>query len=78
MNIYQAKQVAQFYATNEKVRRFAMLSGVSYAIDMCHRIQNLESEGKVMRWLGFIQGTLWREGVFSIAEMKEHNKKALE
>jgi len=28
---------------------------------------------KGMRWLGFIQGVLWREGVFTIDEMRDHN-----
>lgn len=29
---------------------------------------------KVFRWLGFIQGVLWCQGVFEIDEMKNHNK----
>ena len=30
---------------------------------------------KVMRWLGFIQGVLWAKGVYTIDELKEHNRK---
>ena len=29
---------------------------------------------KAMRWLGFIQGSLWTHGIFTIEEMKNHNR----
>ncbi len=29
---------------------------------------------KVFRWLGFIQGCLWRSGVYTVEEMKDHNR----
>jgi hypothetical protein len=29
---------------------------------------------KANRWLGFIQGVLWCEGVYTIDEMREHNR----
>ena len=29
---------------------------------------------KGFRWLGFIQGVLWSEGVYTIDEMKNHNR----
>ncbi len=29
---------------------------------------------KVFRWLGFIQGVLWSTGVYSIEELKNHNR----
>ena len=29
---------------------------------------------KLMRWLGFLQGTLWVLGVFSIDELRLHNR----
>lgn len=29
---------------------------------------------KAFRWLGFIQGVLWCEGIFTIEEMKDHNR----
>lgn len=29
---------------------------------------------KLMRWIGFIQGALWSEEVFTLDELKEHNK----
>lgn len=29
---------------------------------------------KAFRWLGFVQGVLWCEGIYSIDQMKEHNR----
>lgn len=29
---------------------------------------------KAFRWLGFMQGVLWAEGVYAIDELKNHNK----
>ncbi len=30
---------------------------------------------KLMRWLGFVQGILFDEGVFSIDDLRNHNRK---
>lgn len=29
---------------------------------------------KVFRWLGWIQGCLWRSGVYTLEELKNHNR----
>lgn len=29
---------------------------------------------KGFRWLGFIQGVLWAEGIYTVAQMKDHNR----
>jgi hypothetical protein len=29
---------------------------------------------KVNRWLGFVQGVLWTNGIFTIEEMCDHNR----
>ena len=34
-------------------------------------------EQKAHRWLGFIQGALWRMDVFTINEMRKHNSRAI-
>lgn len=28
---------------------------------------------KVMRWLGFVQGVLWSEGIYTIEQLAKHN-----
>lgn len=33
-----------------------------------------EKKEKAMRWLGFIQGVLWTNGIYKIHELKDHNK----
>ena len=44
---------------------------------MCTEIPNLLADGrreKVMRWLGFIQGSLWAMEEHSVEELKQGNK----
>lgn len=31
---------------------------------------------RMFRWLGFLQGVLWMHGVYTIDEMREHNRGA--
>lgn len=43
--------------------------------DLAQRIDNPEhSENKCMRWLGFVQGVLFAEYVFSVDQLKEHSR----
>jgi hypothetical protein len=30
---------------------------------------------KFMRWLGFMQGVLWTQGVYTLDELKNHNRQ---
>lgn len=32
-----------------------------------------ETLEKIMRWLGFMQGVLWSQGIYKLAEMRMHN-----
>lgn len=48
-----------------------------HCLDMIPQMRQFLKEGrreKVFRWLGFIQGVLWCEGVYTIEQMKDHNK----
>lgn len=48
---------------------------------MIPKMRVLLAEGrreKLMRWIGFIQGACWHMGIFSIEELKEHNRPSLE
>ncbi len=53
---------------------------LSHAYWMCSFIQtdllnDLQvNDAKVGRWLGFIQGVLWTHNIYSIDEMKDHNR----
>lgn len=44
---------------------------------MLDEIPQMTDEGKVNRWLGFIQGFLWMKKLYSINEMREQVKKIL-
>lgn len=44
---------------------------------MLEEIEVLLEEGrreKVFRWLGFIQGCLWRSGLYTVDELKNRNR----
>jgi hypothetical protein len=44
---------------------------------MLDELEQFTREGrmeKAFRWLGFIQGCLWTCGVYSLDELKDHNK----
>jgi hypothetical protein len=51
-------------------------SQFDHIITMLPKMRVFLTEGrreKLMRWLGFIQGALWAEGVYTIEELSEHN-----
>lgn len=50
---------------------------LGHAVHMCSQIKGLVAEKKIdkaHRWLGFLQGILWTQGIFSIDEMRAHNR----
>lgn len=49
----------------------------AHALFMCREIKSLLAEGKVekaMRWLGWVQCTLWVFGLRSIGDLKGDNR----
>lgn len=49
----------------------------AYALNMIERMLTWdlsENMDKANRWLGFIQGVLWTTGLYSIEEMRDHNR----
>jgi len=43
---------------------------------MCDRAQKFVDDGRIekaMRWLGFLQGTFWNLGLFTLDELKHHS-----
>lgn len=50
---------------------------LTHALGMCAQIQDLmgdDEREKAMRWLGFLQGVLYCNGIYTIEEMKTHNR----
>ncbi len=53
------------------------LEALKHIVWMCQETKNLVRGGeteRAFRWLGFIQGVLWARGLYTINEMKEHNR----
>ncbi len=53
----------------------------SHSLEHCHAMlddmDEFLKEGrtdKVFRWLGFIQGVLWAQGLYSLTELTGHNR----
>ena len=63
-------------------------SGLAHVRWMCQEVQRLAADEmitppdsrveKIHRWLGFIQGSLWSDNIFTIDEMREHNRNGKE
>jgi recombinational DNA repair protein (RecF pathway) len=52
-------------------------TSLAHAAYMCDRITEFVAEGrrdKAFRWLGFLQGVLWVNGVFTLDELANHNR----
>ncbi len=52
-------------------------STLQHCYGMLDQMEVFLSEGKmekVFRWLGFIQGCLWAQGIFSLDVLKEDNR----
>lgn len=50
---------------------------ISHCMTMIDKTKSFVSEGRIgkaFRWLGFIQGCLYSKGIYSIEEMKAHNR----
>lgn len=70
---------AERYALNEKVgpyfnEQVAILKHCRYMANEILSFLEQNSTEKAFRWLGFLQGCLWTTGVFSLDELKEHNR----
>jgi len=57
------------------------LNHVEIGLDHCHGMLNKMVEfvnerrmEKVFRWLGFIQGVLWSNRVYTLVDLKNHNR----
>lgn len=52
---------------------------LQYLHTMCKETKKLIEKGdieKANRWLGFIQGGLWADQVFTIDDMRDHNRSS--
>jgi len=56
--------------------KLAPVEATAHALWMCERIKGMAHQDieKACRWLGFIQGILWTRGIYTIDEMRGHNR----
>lgn len=47
---------------------------VHYVLTMLTRMKCFDDVEKAFRWLGFVQGVLWTKGIYTIDEMRDHNR----
>src|SRR4051812_13495948 len=72
--------VASLYNANLRAARIDEKEDghpLEHARWMCRRIVEMVRErdyDKASRWLGFVQGVLWVQGVYSITTMRVHNR----
>lgn len=69
------------HSLDEKVHYSPIAGNVllEHAAWMCnetlYKLENFdENRDKIMRWLGFIQATLWAAGFYTIEKMKNDNR----
>lgn len=58
-----------------------LLDGEAHGLEHCHgmldKMVEFAREGrmeKMFRWLGFVQGVLWTTRVYSLTDLKNHNR----
>jgi hypothetical protein len=76
-----AQGVVALRAPHDLVLDLADLAGrnidLAHCLEMIPEIRGFLKQGrmeKTFRWLGFLQGVLWTAGIFSIDELKNHNR----
>jgi hypothetical protein len=74
--VSNAKITPEQYPTNTK-QKVDVVDSLAHARWMCGEILSLLIQGKVEkaeRWLCFVQGVLWVNGICSIDEMRDDNR----
>ena len=59
-----------------RVQRDMSVSHIAHLASMLGKMRAFLREGrreKLMRWLGFAQGVLWCDGIYTIEELMQHN-----
>lgn len=62
---------------NQRLSLDCRKQSLGHVYTMLSRMENFIAQnqmGKVYRWLGFVQGVLWVNGLLSVGEMKEENR----
>lgn len=57
-----------------EISRDEQLSHINYMIGAAINFVQAGRIDKSFRWLGFIQGVLWANGIFTLDDLKEHSR----
>lgn len=66
------------YPHDDYMKDYFAMPALYHCRSMLDKMEEFIKAGrmdKVMRWLGFIQGVLWVNRVYTLEELKNHNKK---
>lgn len=73
------REVLDLY--EEKLSRHNTPQELFHLRTMIPRVRAFVDEGrrdKAFRWLGFMQGVFWAYGVYTLDQLKDHNRPAAE
>jgi len=73
LNIYE-KQLNAYIFGNMRPDRHKDLQHLRMMIPQIRKFLENRRMEKSCRWLGFMQGAFWILGIYSIHEMRDHNK----
>lgn len=74
MKIDKCREVTARYSKRLKDYEYGPLS---HCKTMLPKMEKMLDEGKLekfFRWLGFMQGVLWVEKLYTLEELKDHNR----
>lgn len=73
--LYHQKLVELGYKAERGRKNYERVERVNHIVWMLEQIPEKADKNveKACRWLGFVQGVLWRDSYFTIDEMRNHN-----
>lgn len=78
VSIYASKLAELGYQPERNVEATSFARRMRHIAWMCvavkAMVENDDQIEKAFRWLGFIQGALWSAELYSIEELRQHNK----
>lgn len=76
-NFFETIGVKEGYSPHDEAAGKSTIADLSHCCGMLGKIEEFvieERMDKAFRWLGFIQGCLWSYGLYTLDDLKNHNK----
>jgi hypothetical protein len=68
------EQLEDYHSTGTELEADASLYHLAYMCDEAIVLVRDGRQEKAFRWLGFIQGVLFSEGIFTLDDLKNHSR----